>query len=162
MDTNMDVGIQFEIQNLVGSFEEKQGELLSSLTVKMNDLAVQFAARVSEKLSGDLLEVRSGKLLKSVQVTPAAISEGMIGAAVSAGGPTAPYGIVQEVGVEHAWNIMPVDKKSLRFMLGGQEVFAMLSRHKPLPGKHFMELTAEEMQEQILTQIEETVRGIME
>src|SRR5438132_4498213 len=90
--------------------------IIQALTVKMNSLAIRLQAKiVGEKLSGQVLAHRTGKLAGSVRVIPATAEGGVLRAGVEAGGGPAWYGRIHEYGGQGAYEIVPVNKKALAF-----------------------------------------------
>src|SRR5579872_2012237 len=74
-----------------------------------------LADKIRANLSGDILQVRSGKLLGSVKELPIEIDNGVVHGPVQVGGPDIPYGPVLEHGGTRNYNIVPVNKQYLAF-----------------------------------------------
>ena len=74
---------------------------------------------VNDKLSGQVLHHRTGKLAASVRVIRAVISGSSISGGVQAAGGAAWYGVVQEKGGTREYDIFPVNKKALAFFPQG-------------------------------------------
>jgi hypothetical protein len=76
---------------------------------------------VREKLSGQVLHRRTGKLAGSIATVPITVDgTTLIGKVVGASGP-AWYGRVHEFGGESAYEIFPVNKKALAFFPQGYD-----------------------------------------
>lgn len=157
--------------NITASFngtDEKQAQafshlgetFLARLMAKMNRLVLLLQARiVGTKLSGQVLNHRTGKGAASVRVQLAKIEGQSVVAGVEAGGGPAWYLKVHEFGGTRAYTIQPVTKKALRFMMGGKAVFAKMVHHPALPERSFMRSAANEMKDQIQTEISGVVQG---
>jgi hypothetical protein len=76
------------------------GRAALALAKTVGQLGRDARDKVSQKLSGDVLQVRSGRLRGSVTLTISATPE-EASATVSAGGSAAPYAVPQEFGVPH-------------------------------------------------------------
>lgn len=88
----------------------------------------------SQKLSGQVLHVRTGNLRNSVNPYPPDADTFPMQGRVSVDR-TAPYGRMLELGTA-AHEIVPTRAKALRFMMGGDLIFAMRVRHpgtRPMP-----------------------------
>lgn len=157
--------------NITSSFsgtDQKQAQafahlgetFLARLMAKMNRLVLLLQAKiVGEKLSGQVLQHRTGKLAGSIRVQLAKVEGDAVIAGVQGAGGPAFYGAVHEFGGRGPYTIQPVNKKALRFMMGGKAVFAKMVRHPALPERSFMRSAANEMKEQIQTEIASVVQG---
>jgi len=139
-------------------FADKLDRVLLLLIEKIDEASNQFRDRVEEKLSGEVLERRSGKLADSVNIIPAVQDGTAIVGGVTAAGGEAFYGIFQELGVEHPWEIMVVDMKALHFLAEGKSIFSRHARHPGLPARSYMESTAEEEHDLILDMMASAVQ----
>lgn len=86
-------------KRLEASLRAKGPNALKALVLKMNALMIRLQAKiVGEKLQGQVLHHRSGKLSNSVRVIPARVDgTKLIGEVQGAGGP-AWYGVLDEFG----------------------------------------------------------------
>jgi phage gpG-like protein len=114
---------------------------------------------VTEKLSGQMLKARSGRLIESVQPIPTVVGETVATAGVRAGGGQAFYGAIQEFGGTRGYPIVPVTKKALSFEWLGSHWIRQRVYRKPLPPRPFM---ASSLQEMIPTIVENIEAGIAE
>lgn len=147
-------------------FKTKKNRMLESIRVRMNQLLIQLQAKiVGEKLQGEVLQHRSGKLGKSIVLDPAngavVIGDQVVGSVIGAT-PPAGYGIVHEKGGINAYEIVPVSKKVMMFYsAGGAKRFAKRVLHPPLKQRSFMASTLEEMRARITAGIQEAaVEGL--
>jgi hypothetical protein len=136
--------------------------LIAALMVKMNSLLIQLQAKiVGEKLSGQVLKHRTGKLAGSIRVIAAEASGDKIEGAVLGGGGPAFYAKFHEFGTTDWYVIQPVNKKALRFMIGDKEVFAKSVFHPPIQERSFMRSSLAEMREQVIAELTEIVEGVI-
>lgn len=109
---------------------------------------------VTEKLSGQMLKPRSGRLIESVQPIPTVVAETVASAGVTAGGGQAFYAAYQELGGARAYQIVPVTKRALAFDWLGKHWIRQRVYRKPLPPRPFMASSLEEMIPAIVANIE--------
>ena len=141
------------------ALRRKGAAFLPALMQRMNFLMLRFQKYVQEqKLSGQVLNARSGNLRDSVRVVPAAISGGVIKAGVQAAGGPAWYGRLHEYGVDHEWLIVAKNRKSLAFEIAGQMLFRKSVVHPPLPARSFMGSSATELTPEINASLQSVVR----
>ena len=145
LETNLDffAGVAREYEDL---FDE-------AVIRKLDTLDALMQQDIQRQLEGPVLNHITGKLVRSIEMIPAEAKGNTIEGSVQAGGGVAWYAIVQEEGVDHPWDIVPNKAKALRFMMGGNLVFARKVHHPPLPGKHFMRDTFERWKPEILAQL---------
>jgi hypothetical protein len=109
----------------------------------------------SEKLSGQVLHVRTGTLRRAVRAYPPISSAYPIRGDVAVDR-SAPYGAMLEEGTR-PHDIVPIRAEALRFMLGGNVVFAKRVHHpgtKPMP---FMKPSLAEKRVEILARLRAAV-----
>jgi hypothetical protein len=83
----------------VEALVSKTDTIIGRLTLKLNALMLRLQAKiVGEKLDGQVLHHRSGKLSQSIRVVPPAIEGGNLRAAVQGAGGPAWYGRLHEFG----------------------------------------------------------------
>jgi hypothetical protein len=103
-----------------------------------------------QKLSGEVLNVRTGALRSGVHALPTTASTTEI---KGGWGSSVFYGRFHEYGVAHSWQIRPKTAKALAFEIGGRTIFAMHVTHPPLPERSFMRSALREMQYRIQSEI---------
>lgn len=102
----------------------RAGKIMALLSEKLTYLTLRLAQKiVGEKLSGQVLHHRSGKLIGSVHITPVEIVGTTISAGVESSAGPAWYGKVHERGGLKAYIIKPVNKKALAFFTSGKNMF---------------------------------------
>lgn len=100
--------------------------LFASAKLALTAQAAVLAARVRDKLDGEVLQPRSGRLRDSVAAT---IETNGDGVAVTLDAAGVPYATIQEYGgVVHIPDIVPDRAKALAFEIKGELVFAQRVR----------------------------------
>ena len=121
---------------LAAWLERKRPQVVGALADRLDSLMLELQKRVQQKLSGQVLEHRSGKLLGSVEKQPLDRSDTRISGRVTAAGGPAFYGRIQEKGGTRTYDILPKYKKALAFFPGGSVGGGIASSNVPLtPGK---------------------------
>lgn len=119
-----------QVQNYI---ESRRSSLVDVLSLRIDATNAAFADRVKGNLSGAVLQSRSGKLLSTVMQEPTQLDGDTLYGAVTAGGELAPYGIYFEEGGTGYYEIRPINARVLAFMSGGQQMFARVVNHPPIP-----------------------------
>lgn len=149
-------------QALIARFRAKSGQIIQALARKLMALDFQLQAKIQgEKLQGQVLNQRTGKLAASVRALPIENDPGQLSGTVQAAGGPAFYGRIQEKGGTTDYDIVPVNKQALRFMLGGKEVFRRLVHHPPLPARPFMAPSLDEFTPEIVGGLREALHESM-
>jgi phage gpG-like protein len=97
--------------------------IAAALAAKAGTLAVALQAKIQQKLSGEVLQMKSGALAGSIGVT---IDELPTGVAVRiATSPNVKYAAIHEYGgTIPPHQIVPDKAKALAFLVGGKQIFA--------------------------------------
>jgi len=98
--------------------------LRQALSDKANVLAAELAAKVQQKLSGDVLNQKGGALGRSI-VTMIDDSSATISVTVASNGDVKYAAIHEFGGVIPPHEIVPDKAKALSFVVGGKQVFAV-------------------------------------
>jgi phage gpG-like protein len=129
-----------------------------ALVSKMETLAEKLEGLVLDKLSGQVLSIRTGRLYdsigKSVTVTPS----GFVEASVFSQG--VPYARIHEKGgITSAHVIYPKNAAVLRYIRGGREHFATRVNHpgSRIPARPYLSSSYREMSSQISKGIKDAV-----
>jgi phage gpG-like protein len=95
----------------------------AALAAKAGTLAAELQAKIQQKLSGDVLQMRSGALAGSIGVT---IDETSTGVAVRiATSPDVKYAAIHEFGgTIPPHQLVPDKARALAFIVGGKQAFA--------------------------------------
>jgi phage gpG-like protein len=132
------IGVEFDTQAV-------QGALLG----KANALRGALEARIQQKLSGEVLQTRSGALAASII---SSIENDGSNPSVSISSAGVPYAAIQEFGGKTAAHeIVAVKGKVLAFSAGGGQVFAR-SVHHPgsnIPARSYLGSSLADMRDEI-------------
>lgn len=144
--------------------ETKASRLHEVLFARVQALTNQLAAKVSAKLTNQVLHVRTGVLRGSVHASTTTDGSKIVGTVESSGGP-AFYGRFHEMGVPHAWEIVATKHKALRFQLSvkanARAIFAKRVTHPALPERSFMRSTLAESEDEIRAALAEAVADVL-
>jgi phage gpG-like protein len=136
---------------------ERAGEQTrAGLAREVGALTQQLVDLIRQKLSGSVLNERSGRLRDSVagRVIEGA---GAIQGSVSCEG--VPYAAVHEFGGESAYPIVPSSAQALAFMVGGRLVFARYVNHPPAKERSFMRSSFDDMRDEIAARLTVAARA---
>src|SRR5260370_38249780 len=98
------------------------GKLQAALLQKVSHLALKLEAKVKQKLSGDVLQVRTGNLRRSIQNKVEQSTTSVIGKGYSSG--DVKNAALHEFGGQtKAHVIEAVNGKALAFSMGGKQWF---------------------------------------
>jgi phage gpG-like protein len=119
---------------LVARLDAMPGRVHDGLARAVVRLGLALQKKVQEeKLSGQVLKVRTGSLRSSINTevtdTPAVITASV--------GTNIRYARPHEYGVDHPWTIA-AKGRALRFEIGGRVLFRKSVRHPPLPERSFL------------------------
>lgn len=137
-------------------------KIIQTLFSRINILMTQLGAKVTQKLSGEVLKVRTGVLRGSVQVEPTRFDGKSIIGRVSVAGPPAQYGQFHETGIPHAWEVMASKQKFLKFAIDGKTHFAKSIVHPALKQRAFAKPSEDEMRETIISDLRAAVDRVTE
>lgn len=123
-------------QRLVAALRAKLPAVRNQLADTLDRLMLELQRRVQQKLSGQVLEHRSGKLIGSVEKRPLEKTDQAISGRVTSSGGPAFYGRIQEKGGTRTYDILPKNKKALAFFPGGSVGGSIAGSNVPfVPGK---------------------------
>jgi len=107
-------------RRVAAALSKKERELNAAITRAVNLGLLELLRRVQQKLSGEVLHQRSGKLIGSAHVETAQNTKSGISGRVLAGAGAAwKYAPVHEYGGKGPYDIYPVNKKALAFAPSG-------------------------------------------
>ncbi|MGH9473061.1 MAG: hypothetical protein ACRD2H_11465 [Terriglobales bacterium] len=143
----------------VSKYQPTQREkIVAAIAAKLSALMVRLQQYiVREKLSGQVLNVRSGRLVESVQPVPATIEGPLVKAGVLAGGDAAFYAPYHEFGGKAGYEILPVRAKALVFEWMGQMNIRSRVFRGALPARPYMAPSLAEFTPQIVQGLEEAI-----
>ncbi|HEX3916523.1 MAG TPA: hypothetical protein VHX64_11800 [Caulobacteraceae bacterium] len=153
---------------LAGQLDALPAAVTAAIAAKSAALADQLLDLARQKLSGGVLQSRSGALAASLGVDgPTLTDEGVV-TTIFAGGDLK-YAAIQEYGgVTSPHDILPSRAKALAFMTSGGEVFAKVVHHpgSHIPERSYLRSSLAEMAETIDSEMKAAVldalRGQME
>ncbi len=126
--------------------------LMAALSVKAAELAAALADTVkNDKLSGGVLNARSGTLRDSIAANVSADADGVVASVGSEG--DVKYAAIQEYGGKtSAHEILPVKAQALAFVVGGAQLFARRVEHPGslIPERSYLRSSLEDMRDEIL------------
>jgi hypothetical protein len=126
-------------QRLLSTLKDKHQSLLTNLTRQMDILLLKMLQRVQQKMSGEVLNQRSGALKDSAHAVPAAMEgDSLTGGVQWGAGPASAYAFVQEYGGKGYYDIYPVNKKALAFFPSGAAGFATLSSGRQVNARQIL------------------------
>jgi phage gpG-like protein len=132
------IGVEFDAQAV-------QDALLG----KADALRGALEARIQQKLSGEVLQIRSGALAASII---SSIENDGSDTSVSISSTGVPYAAIQEFGGKTAaHDIVAVKAKVLEFSAGGGQVFARTVHHpgSTIPSRSYLGSSLAEMRDEI-------------
>jgi phage gpG-like protein len=146
-------------RELIARFDAMPSKIRSALLRKVTALALMLEAKVKdEKLSGQVLNVRSGALRRSIfnEVTDTATE--VTGKVASSG--DIKYASVHEYGGTINIPEITAKGKALAFMMGGKQVFfkKVAAHTVTMPERSFMRSSLKDMESQIREGLTQTVR----
>jgi phage gpG-like protein len=125
--------------------------ILAAIAARSAALADQLLALVHAKLSGAVLQPRTGALAASIGVDGPRIEGDRVVTTLFSGGDLK-YAAIQEYGgVTSPHDILPLRAKALAFLAGGAVVFARIVHHpgSHIPARSYLRSSLAEMAAQI-------------
>jgi phage gpG-like protein len=150
----IDINIQSEL--VVAKFNAMPAKVHAALVTKTGVLRLMLESKAKEKVSGQVLNVRTGRLRRAIFSQTIDRTNEIIGrAAVSS---DVPYAAIHEYGGKTpAHDIVPVGAKALAFMAGGKMRFAKIVHHpgSTMPERSFMRSSLRELTPDIISGLKE-------
>lgn len=154
------ITVDINTAQAVSEIRARTSQILQAVRLKMNGLMIALQAHiVGDKLSGQVLKHRSGKLANSIRVNTAEIAGETVTASVQGAGGPAFYGRLHEFGTSNSYRIVPVNKKALSFLLDGKQVIVRSVIHPPIKERSFMRTSFAEMQGRIVEGVRQAFLG---
>jgi phage gpG-like protein len=142
---------------LIAGLESMPTQVVAAIETKMQSITINLQRTViTEKLHGQVLKQRSGKLARSIQQESHTEGETVIGTVFSAG--DVKYARIHEYGGKTPpHDIVPDKGGALAFMMGGKMVFARVVHHpgSVMPERSFLRSSLAEQAEEITTGLKE-------
>jgi phage gpG-like protein len=137
------------------------GALQTALLGASQDLAGALQQDVQDKLSGEVLEVRTGTLRDSISNSVDASDSGTVGTVFVDG--DAPYAAIQEYGgTTKAHIIEAVNAKALSFSMNGKQSFFTRVNHpgSNIPERSYLRSSLDDMRDDILSGFADAASGL--
>ncbi|MGA2412661.1 MAG: phage virion morphogenesis protein [Candidatus Binataceae bacterium] len=131
--------------------------LRDTLSSKATALAAELQAKIQQKLSGAVLNQKSGALARSIATT---VDDSSANVSVSIATGDIPYAAIHEFGgVIPPHQIVPDKAKALAFILGGKQAFAARINLPAItmPERSYMRSSLAEMADEIREGLSEAV-----
>lgn len=149
------LSIKFEGQpELLNRLKAMPDTIREALVQKVTELTLRLEALVKTKLSGDVLNVRTGALRSSIYSRVYEEGKGVYGKVVSPA--DVPYAQAHEFGA-HIPERFPVNAKALHFYINGQEVFAKKAAAFELPERSFLRSSLDDMKDEITVELKQVI-----
>ena len=146
-----------------GALATMPERIAAALTTKTSALAAELYAKIQQKLSGDLLNPKSGALAGSIGVTIADETAGIsVRIGVSA---DVKYAAIHEFGgTIPAHEVLPDKAKALAFLVGGKQTFAarVLMPTVTMPERSYMRSSLAEMADEVKDEMAGAVLKVLE
>ena len=149
----IEMRIDTNAADIAAAFGGRIENLELALAKRLDQLDAELQRRVVENLQGPILNQRTGKAARSVEMIPATISDTSIEGSVQAGGGTAYYLRFQEDGTA-AYQIVPNRAKVLAFEIGGKTIFSKRVQHPGLPARRPVGQTFDAMRDEIIAALQ--------
>jgi phage gpG-like protein len=144
---------------LAARLDDLPAAVLAAVTAKSASLADQLLALVLLKLSGGVLQMRTGALAASVGVDGPTFDGDHVVTTLFAGDGLK-YAAIQEYGgTTSPHDILPSRAKALAFLAGGEQVFARIVHHpgSRIPERSYLRSSLADMAGQIESEMKAAV-----
>jgi hypothetical protein len=174
--TTLSLRLVIDDSDVGAELERKQGMLMTAIAEAVDTVNLRLYERVEEKLSGEVLQRRTGTLAGAVDMQAARFVGAVCAASVGIddGHPSFLVGLVQEYGGEKWYDIYPVNAKVLAFMGGAYNpetlghassvsamVFTPHVHHPPLPERSYLRSSLAEMEDLLYSELTEALTEVL-
>lgn len=153
------ITFEYNDSNIRATLESMPAELHDVLLKKVTQLTFMLEAKVKQKLSGEVLNVQTGNLRRSINSTIEDTGETITGYVSSSG--DVKYAAIHEFGFDGIENVKQHIRKITKAFgvdINPKEVIVKaFSRHMKMPERSFLRSSLNEMQEQIVNEISQIV-----
>jgi phage gpG-like protein len=147
---SLEEALRFDPGRFYGAVENKMAALMDRLREKIT----------GEKLSGQVLARRTGRLAGSVTEPTITRDDAIITGEITAGEGVL-YALPHEFGGAGSYPIKAVNKQALRMMLDGKETFRKMVLHKAALKRSYFYSAVEEMREEFIAGLKQAcIEGI--
>lgn len=146
-------------QQLIARLNAMPGRLRDELRRKVTELTLKLEAKVKAKLSGQVLNVVTGALRRSIFSTVTATDVSVVGKVASSG--DVKYAAIHEFGGKTpAHEIVATKAQALSFMMGGKQVFAKRVNHpgSTIPERSYLRSSLADMKQEIEDGLRDAVK----
>lgn len=143
-------------RELIAKLEAMPDKLHAALLRKVTGLTFKLEAKIKDKLSGKVLQVRSGKLRRSIHSKVDSTPTSVTGMAASSG--DVKYAGIHEFGGQTKAHIIEAkNAKALAFKMNGKQVFFRRVNHpgSKMPERSFMRSSLKDMHDEIVQEMNE-------
>jgi phage gpG-like protein len=135
-------------QAVIARFNGMNDRIRQRLFAEVTVLAADLERHVKEdKLSGQVLQHRTGQLQQSIHNEVNSNGSSVIGRVFSAG--PLPYAAIHEFGGQIP-DRYPVNAKALHFFIGGKEIFAKFAKGFAMPERSYLRSSLADFRQQII------------
>jgi phage gpG-like protein len=149
--------LQVDDRVIMARLNAMPGKLRAALLKKTYELAEKLKSNVQQNLTNRILNIRTGKLVRSIFEQVTNNTNEVAGRVYSSG---VPYAAIQEFGGQTKAHIIEAKNgKALMFNMGGKEVFFRRVNHpgSKVPAHHYMGQAFDAMKPEITTGYEQAV-----
>lgn len=143
--------------------KERAGLLDQAIEAKLNELEARLLMSIQAKLSGEVLEQRTGTLLRSVEMQAAqwvgSVCGGTVG--IDDGAPSFKYAIAFELGGLGYYDIFPKEALALAFEGAEGMIFAKKVHHPPAQKRPYLAPSVEEIESVFYEELDATLGDVL-
>jgi phage gpG-like protein len=148
---------ELDAGKLIAGLDHMPAQVVAAVATKMKAITINLQRHViTDKLHGQVLKQRSGKLARSIQRETRTEGETVVGEVFSAG--DVKYAAIHEFGgTTPPHDIIPTKAQALAFAIGGKMVFAKVVHHpgSRIPERSYMRSSLEDQAEDIIDGLKE-------
>ena len=160
MSDDLSITITVEDAGVIASFDHMTDDVHDSLLKACRELSRDVANLVRRKLSGEVLNVVTGNLRRSIFEDVEDMGTAVFGRVYGAG--DVPYGAIHEFGgMTNAHEIVARNAKALHFILNGEDVYRRRVMHPGarMPERSFMRSSLADMRAEIEDRLRAAILG---
>lgn len=156
------LSLELDAGKLLAGVEAMPAQVVAAVATKMRQLTINLQRHViQDKLHGQVLKQRTGKLARSIQQESHTDGDLVIGEVFSAG--DVKYAAIHEFGgTTPPHDIVPNKAEALAFVMGGKTVFARVVHHpgSKIPERSFLRSSLADQASDITAGLKEAaIRG---
>lgn len=142
------ISLDVDDRRVMARLDAMPSGVRAALLKKVTVLRLKLEARIKQKLSGEVLNVRTGNLRRSIFSETINDGARVEGRAASSG--DVKYGAIHEFGGV----IVPVKAKTLSFVIDGKRIF---TKKVVMPKRSFMRTSLSELKPEIIAGLQSAV-----